>query len=230
MSQRAIFTKVLVMSLQAVLLSSTSCAQEPPAASREFIRATIIGTKFDYTGDVLSAVGIPSGAKFVPEDKSTVVASAEGTEMIDEDGERRIKVKIKLTPRGKIIATITAQFKPTGMGAKIRKAIINDAWESRYIYEGDHAALFLSLPRIETYDLKSGKKVAETRNIKILGNGLFSGEELCYQGDKVVFHSSFVRHAGTGLLVEEKVNKGKLPRDYHHYELVMMDWPDGSRW
>ena len=229
MTRRIICMIFYFLFISIILFSVMSCSQEQPAKSREFIRATGIMTKYNYSGGTLGAVGIPAGAEFLLGDRKTVVANAEGAELIDEDNERRIRVKMNFTPGNKHVATVVAQFRPTGMGAKVRKTVVNDQWESRYIYEGQHAALFFSMPRIETYDLKNGKKVSETKNIEILGDGLFSGEEFCYDQNKVIFHSYFVRHAGTGLLVEEKVKKGRLPRDYHHYELLLMGWPDGSR-
>jgi hypothetical protein len=33
-----------------------------------------------------------------------------------------------------------------------------------------------------------------------------------------------VRHAGSGLLVDERIIMGALDHDYHHYELLLGGW------
>jgi hypothetical protein len=50
--------------------------------------------------------------------------------------------------------------------------------------------------------------------------------ETCYdEHGNVVYEAQVWRNAGTGLLLEEKVVRGRLPVDYHHYEVLVLNWP-----
>ncbi|MBI3417300.1 MAG: hypothetical protein HY043_18570 [Verrucomicrobia bacterium] len=57
-------------------------------------------------------------------------------------------------------------------------------------------------------------------------NATFTSIETCYD-DKgnVVYSGRTWRNAGTGLLVDEIVEKGALPNDYHHFEFLFLEWP-----
>lgn len=218
--------------------------------------APTISVTYSYGGDV--GHDIASEAKFRTVENGEPFAVAHGAELFDEDRERRLRVTFDLPCEGSQRCSIVARFRFTGQGAQIRKATLDQRWETRYIFQNEDADLRLGIPRVETYDLTTGKRVAETKNIKLvaLSGGKpkgtvssqlakdfsrlvisqtwserpwgFSGEEYCYEDGKVVFISSFVRDVATGLLVSETVNKGALPRDYHHYELVVISWPDGE--
>jgi len=206
-----------------------NAAAPPKAPRRTFIRSTAVSIKYEYGDGTMRAAGIATGATFERKQDNKAVATAEGAELVDEDGERLIKVALKLKPEAEAVSTLVAWFKP-GAGlrdAAVRKVAVDGRWESRYHYDGEHKEF--GIPRVVTHDLKTGKKVAETRDIKVLGGGLFSGEEVGFNGDKEVFRSSFVRHAGTGLLVREDAQSGQLPTDYHHYEFVLTGWPAGRR-
>jgi hypothetical protein len=212
--------------------------------------------EYKYDGDV-ARFDIASDANFRADADPTAFARAHAEGRCDEDGERRLKVRFEIPGENSRSCSIDARFRFTGQGAQIRKATLDQRWETRYVFENEDGDLRLGIPRVETYDLTTGTKVSETKNIHLVslvdGNPVgsvsseiakdfsrrvrsqtwnerpwgFSGEELCYEDGKVVFASSFVRDVATGLLVREEVKKGQLPRDYHHYELVVISWPDG---
>lgn len=223
------------LSALVLLMSSMACtddAERPTsgqAVRRTFISNSRIETKFAYEDRLLSAAGVPSAATVHLPDGATI-AMVQGGELVDEDGERRIRVTLTLSAPGAPVSTISARFTP-GLGhhqpgyAGIKRATVDGKWDSVYIYDGPDGRL--GIPRIETYDSTTNTKVAETRNVRILGNGVFSAEEIYYQNGKEVFSSITTRHAGTGLMIEERVQSGALPLDYHHYELVLGGWPMG---
>lgn len=216
--------------------------------------AASISVIYSYSG-MDGKYGIASEAEFHTGNHPDPFAHAYGAGMCDEDGERRYKVKFNLPGEGNKVVSLVARFRFTGQGAQIRKATLDQRWETRYIFPDENADLRLGIPRVETFDLATGKKVAETKNIKLMppsgkatsrlsskitkdfmGDVIsqswnerlrqFSGEEYCYDDDRLVFVSSFVRDVATGLIVSEMVKKGRCPRDYHHYELVVISWPD----
>jgi hypothetical protein len=256
--------RMLACVLPFVILVLAGCEQKKTTgqAVRRTLGTSIasaptISVTYSYGGDV-GRHGIASEAKFRTVENGESFAVAHGAELCDEDRERRLRATFDLPCDGNQRCSIVARFRFTGQGAQIRKATLDQRWETRYIFQNEDADLRLGIPRVETYDLTTGKKVAETRNIKLvaLGGGKpedavssklakdfsrrvisqtwserrwgFSGEECCYEGGKLVFLSSFVRDLATGLMVSEIVNKGSLPRDYHHYELVVISWPDGE--
>jgi len=204
-------------------------ANEADSAGRTFLKHRGLAVEYSYGEGVMGAIGIPSSASYLHGPAKTVAATATGGELIDEEGERRIRVKLTLKAAAGKPETLVVQFKPSGMGAFVRKVVLDDAWESKYIFEGQLASMGMGLPRVETFERKTGKKVAETKDLRVTENGCFSGDEVCLDGEKEIYRSSFVRHALTGLLVSEKRISGKLPRDYHHYDLVLNKWPDGTR-
>jgi len=174
---------------------------------------------------------IASEARFLTTKESQPFVIAHGVGTLDEDGERRYKVNFELPGDGNQSSSLVARFRFTGQGAQIRKATLDQRWETHYIFPNEDSDLRLGIPRVETYDLVTGAMVAETKNIQLmpLDHGWhFSGQEYCYEDGKLVFVSSFVRDGATGLLISENIQKGKLPRDYHHYELVVISWPEGG--
>lgn len=230
---RAMRTALAVVVLASCVFH-TGCGGGAPrggsAAGRTFITDTGLVTTYEYDDPGLGGLGIPTGGRFLLGDEKTVVGVVRGEKaldkvLIDEDGERRIRMTVLLTPGTTTVGTVVARYTPTGHGAKVRKATLDGRWESDYLY--DPGRRLGGVPRVETRDATSQKKVAETRDVKLTGDGRFSGEEVCYdEAGQVVFRSTFVRHVGTGLLVSETVLEGELPRDYHHYELVLQGWPD----
>lgn len=175
--------------------------------------------------------GIALEARFLTAKESQPFVVSRGVGTLDEDGERRYKVNFELPGDGNQSSSLVARFRFTGQGAQIRKATLDQRWETHYIFSSEDSDLRLGIPRVETYDLVTRTKVAETKNIQLmpLNRGWhFSGQEYCYEDGKLVYVSSFVRDGATGLLISENVQKGKLPRDYHHYELVVISWPDGG--
>lgn len=51
-------------------------------------------------------------------------------------------------------------------------------------------------------------------------------QEICLdKNDHVIYCSKCWRNNGTGFLIDEVVEEGTLPRDYHHYELLSLCWP-----
>ena len=219
--------------------------------------APIISVEYSYSGKD-AIYGIATEARFKTNRSSIPFATARAVGICDEVGERRYKVIFKLPGKGNQTDFLVARFRFTGQGAQIRKVTLSNRWETHYIFPIEKGDLRLGIPRVETYDLATGKKVAETKNIRVvplINNATeravssqivkdfrgfvisqtwknrtwaFSGEEHCYENDRLVFVSTFIRDLATGLLIKETIKKGKLPRDYHHYELVVISWPDGS--
>ena len=256
---------LIACSISVLIILSAGCGEQKsttgPAASRtldtSLASASRISVAYKYSGEVAHH-DIASDAEFRTGVKPDPFARAHADGLCDEDGERRLKVTFDLLGEGERSCTVVARFRFTGQGAQIRKATLDQWWETRYIFHNEDADLRLGIPRVETYDLITGKKVSETKNIRLVSlvggkpEGMvssevakdfsrrvmsqtwderpwgFSGDEFCYENGKVVFASSFVRDVATGLLVSEEVKKGELPRDYHHYELVVISWPDGE--
>jgi hypothetical protein len=136
------------------------------------------------------------------------------------------KVTIDLLIDARNVATVIAYYDIGGFG-RIVKTIVDGRWESLYYYNNEED-FFHSKPNIRTKDLQTKEKVAETRNLIILNNELFSGEELFYEQGELICISKFIRNRTNGLLSDENVVQGIIPRDYHHYELVIKRWPNGT--
>jgi len=256
---------LIVCGISLVITLSAGCGEQKsttgPTSSRalgtSLAAAGRISVAYKYSGEV-SRHDIASDAEFRAGAKLDPFARARADGLCDEDGERRLKVTFELPGEGGRSCPVVARFRFTGQGAQIRKATLDQRWETQYIFDNEDADLRLGIPRVETYDLTTRKKVSETKNIRLVSlvggkpKGMvssevakdfgrrvvsqtwdqrrwgFSGDEFCYYDGKVVFASSFVRDVATGLLVSEQVKKGELPRDYHHYELVVISWPDGA--
>ncbi len=207
---------------------------------RSGIKATSLITQFEYDESISSAIGIPSGAKvYRSRDHETVgdpVLVASEASLVDEsinDEEMRL-IRVKLSLRnldGKQIANIVAWFRPFGDNAYIVKTVLESQYESIYKWVDIPG---YSLVNVTTTDLKTGRKVHETKDLEIIKDkqgepqGLFTGLEYYYTDGKTTCISQFIRHAGTGLLVDERIT-GVLPQDYHTYEFVLSGWPSGSR-
>jgi hypothetical protein len=195
-----------------------------------FIPNEVISTRFEYDANKSPGYRIPTGANIAWKADNSTIARVEDVQMVAEDNEHRLRATLKLLPKGEVVSTLQVWYEPgTGgqNGSLVRKVVVDGKWESKYFFDGAEGRS--GIPRVVTTDLTSGKKVAETQHIEVVGDGSFTGEELCYEADKVVCRSTFKRHAGTGLLLEETFVQGDLPRDYHHYELVLKGWPDGTR-
>lgn len=205
-------------------------------ANRESIRATSLMTVYEYGEGVSAAIGIPTGAKvFRTQGEEAVgepVLVASGGELVDERvGEEEMRV-IRLNflfhdLDGEEVARMVAFFRPFAMDAYIVKTILDDRYESVYAW-GDIPGH--SLVRITIRDLQSGEKVAETDTLEFIegSQGLFRGIERHFAGDETTCISAFVRHAGTGLLVDERILEGTSSADYHPYEFVLAGWPSGA--
>jgi hypothetical protein len=255
----------IAYSIPVLLILSVGCGEQTGTTGRPATRtpgtalasAASISVTYKYSGQ-FARYDEASDAEFRTSAKPEPFARAHAVELCDEEGERRLKVAFDLPSEGNRSPSIVARFRFTGQGAQIRKTTLDQRWETRYIFQNEDADLRLGIPRVETYDLTTGKKVSETKNIRLVSlvagrpkgsvssevakdfsrrvmsqtwaerSWGFLGDEFCYEGGKEVFVSSFVRDVATGLLVSESVKRGELPRDYHHYELVVISWPDGQ--
>lgn len=202
---------------------------------RNSIKATSIMTKYEYGEGINAAIGIPSGAKVYRTENRELVGKpvlvASDATLVDESvgGEemRVIRVNFSLcNDQGREVANMVAFFRPFAEDSYIVKTILQSRYESIYKW-GDIPGH--SLVTVTTTDIKSGKKVLETKDLDFIkdSQGLFRGLEYHFTDGKVVCISAFVRHIGTGLLVEEQAQEGELPMDYHTYEFVLSGWPSG---
>jgi uncharacterized membrane protein YgcG len=192
-------------------------------------------TKYEYGEGINAAIGIPSGAKVYrtqnrePVGEPVLVAS--DATLVDEsvDGEEMRVIRVNFSLRndqGGEVVNMVAFFRPFAEDSYVVKTILQSRYVSIYKW-GDIPGH--SLVTVTTTDLSSGKKVLETMDLDFIGNsqGLFRGLEHHFIDGNVVCTSAFVRHIGTGLLVEEQVQEGVLPMDYHTYEFVLAGWPSG---
>lgn len=221
-----------------ILVPACSPSPGPSAATgvqRNGIKATAITTEFDYGEGINAAIGIPSGAKaYRTENRERVgppaLLASDATfvdEPVDGTEARLIRVSFSLRDTaGNEVAKLVAFFKPFADESYIVKTILDDRYESIYKW-GEIPGH--SLVYVTTVDQTTGTTVLETKNLEFIqgSQGLFRGEEHHFAGGKVVCISAFVRHMGTGLLVDEQVRQGALPKDYHAYEFVLCGWPSG---
>lgn len=225
----------LLVTIFLLLLPACSKDEEVTISKRNGIKATSIMTKYEYNDSRNAVFGIPSGAKVYqtrrhePIGEPVLVAS--NATLLDEPvGEEKLRViRVNLSFRnknGQEIAKMLAFFRPFSDNSYVVKTILDSRYESIYKWAGIPG---YSLVAVITTDISSGKKVLETKNLGLIENshGLFSGLEYHFTGEKVVYISEFVRHLGTGLLVEEQAKQGVLSKDYHTYEFVLSGWPSG---
>jgi hypothetical protein len=106
-----------------------------------------------------------------------------------------------------------------GLGETVRE-ILDGRWQADY----EHG--LGRIPSSTTIDLTTNALVAETRNIRKLGDGTFAHTEIGNdeRGEKV-FESLIARNSTTGLIVEEEVKFGANLQGYHQYELTVGRWP-----
>ena len=186
-------------------------------------------------------------AAYLLDDEETVVATAEGGQFIDEDDQHLIQVTYKLFHAGQTIATLVAKFQPTGREAHVVSTVLDERWESRYSYDNEDTSR-TTIPRVETYDLSTGEKVAETKDVRRLERDRFYSVQCTFSGGELVYQHSVIRDSRTGLPVDvlelrrfkkwldhksdKNVRKDKWgypSSEFHQYELVLMGWPEELR-
>lgn len=224
---------ILVVCVFLLLVFACSENSGVAGSKRNGIKATAIMTKYEYGEGINAAIGIPSGAKaYRVQNRESIgepVMVAYDATLVDEPvGEEKLRViRVNFSLRdfqGHEVANMVAFFRPFADNSYVVKTIVHSRYESIYKW-GEIPGH--SLVAVTTTDITSGKKVLETKNLDFIenSNGLFHGLEYHFADGKVVHISAFVRHLGTGLLVEEQAQQGVLPRDYHTYEFVLSGWP-----
>lgn len=189
-------------------------------------------TLYQYDDGPLGISGIAIGCKAMEEKDGKPVGDpvviASGAEIEESaKGPNLIKVKIAYMEGTREKDSLIAWFRPLGERAYVVKTLMEDRYESTYTYKKDMPGL--SIPNIETRDLKTGEVVQTCTFQKILPNSnssLFCMEEYFEEG-KVVSTIYVTRQGGTGFCQGTEREGARIRKDYHNYEFVIGGWPAG---
>ena len=175
-------------------------------------------TAFNY-GDPSEYIGVAKSSVTRDKDTREVYVRSEFQGLLPE--EKAVEIKRTTYFTGKIY--FTATLKAGIYQGDIKEATIGDYKTTYETKDG------IPQGKAITVDLNTGKKVAESNILEILGEGFFKVEEKHYNKEgNICYRAILVRNFYNGLVNKVISWQGIMRENYHHYEWVTDEWPVGN--
>jgi hypothetical protein len=194
-----------------------------PLSNRVFVPNQPLRTSFGYSAKAglseswLRSKGIASEAECVIRATGEPIMNAQLTKIDPE----KHSMEFDAEYYNKGVLVYKAHITRNVQSGIVIDVVYDGMFRSAYQHKsGDR----IRIPAIKTTRMDTGELVSETKNVHIEGDGSFMVEEVNYENREIRSRFSVRRHAGTGLLIEQKALEGLPDADYHHYELLVDTW------